>query len=922
VVDSDGAWHRAENWSSAPLLPSAGDDITLDRPAASFTVSHERGASTVRGLVNAEVLRVAGGSSLTVSLATAGGTNTGTLRGESGTLTLGAGLLANAGGALEAWDGGAVVLAGTTVVGGTLATLGAGVIGTQNGSAATLEGVTIEGRYDAGGSLNTRTDLAGAITNRGTLAMNATGTASVLRLVGDVSLVGPGTVQMSAHPANFISGASGANRLTQGADHSIRGSGQLGANTLALTNLGLVVADQATVLIIDPRDGDDGVVNAGTLRAEDGGTLQLVAGSFSNGAGTIEALEGSRVELAGATVIGGTLATRGDGVVGTQNGSVATLDGVTLLGTYDAGGSLNTRTDLANTITNRGTLAMNATLTSSEVRLLGDVTLTGSGELVMSDRTSNRIVGNSGVNQLTHGADHTIRGSGQLGANTLALTNLGLVAADQATALIIDPRDGEDGVVNAGTLRAEGGGTLRLAGGSFNNAAGTIEALAGSRVELAAATVTGGTLATQGDGVVGTQNGSIATLDGVTLLGTYDAGGSLNTRTDLANTITNRGTLAMNATLTASEVRLLGEVTLAGPGELVMSDRSNNWIVGNTADSRLTNAADHTLRGAGQLGVNSIAIHNQGLFRASGTTALVVDPGAGGLDNPGSLQVDAGSTLTVVDGLNDYDRVTRTLRRGTYAIAGTLRLADADIAANAAHIILDGPDARLRRHDTGGDALANLARNEAGGRLEVRNGRRLDVAGAFDNAGELAVGAGSLIASRETLENSGLVGGAGTVQARTLTSRGTLRPGDATPGALAVDGDLVLEAAGRVVIELAGASLFDRLAVTGTADLDGVLEVRGLAGFGASLGDDLVVMTFDGGRGGTAFAAIEFLALGPFVFEAVYGDTSLALRVSAIPLPPALVLLVAPLAVLLSLPRNGLRAGGRRAVVGGSIRAT
>jgi len=126
--------------------------------------------------------------------------------------------------------------------------------------------------------------------------------------------------------------------------------------------------------------------------------------------------------------------------------------------------------------------------------LKGDMTLTGSGSLILDpENWFKRIVGDGG-NRLTNDANHTIKGGGDVGCNTLAITNLGLFEQDEYAKFVFDPpdspADGKAGVINDGIMRAYGSGLggLYFTGGTFTNN-GTIEAFGNTRVTFDATAI-------------------------------------------------------------------------------------------------------------------------------------------------------------------------------------------------------------------------------------------------------------------------------------------------------------------------------------------------------------------------------------------------------------------------------------------------
>ena len=425
-----------------------------------------------------------------------------------------------------------------------------------------------------------------------------------------MTLTGSGVVSLSDSAGNRIQGAG---RLINDVGHTIAGSGQIGANAIAITNAGLIVANQPTALVIDPNA--TGMINTGTLRAANGATLFLTGnggGGFDNTNGTIEAQASSTVRLtSGALIVGGTLTTSGSGVITTPSGGAvqdtATLNGVTISTGSQFVGADNSQTTLLNTITNRGTMALASTGNGADLFISGDVTLTGGGAVLMGNHINNRIRGGA-TGRLINDATHTIAGSGQIGSQQIAITNAGLIVANQATELVIDPS--ATGMINTGTLRATNNAVLYLTGnggGAFANNGGTIEAQTGSTVRLTSgAIINGGTLTTSGSGVITTPSGGAvqdtATLNGVTVSSGSRFLNADNSQTTLLNTITNRGTMELASTGNGADLFISGDVTLTGGGAVLMGNHINNRIRGG-ATGRLINDATHTIAGSGQIGI-------------------------------------------------------------------------------------------------------------------------------------------------------------------------------------------------------------------------------------------------------------------------------------------------------------------------------
>jgi len=263
-------------------------------------------------------------------------------------------------------------------------------------------------------------------------------------------------------------------------------------------------------------------------------------------------------------------------------------------------------------VSNNGNLGLNSVGNTTDLRIGSTTTFSGTGTLTLSNHAQNRIFGNSGstTEVLTNASGHTIQGAGQLGVNQMGLSNQGLVVANQSNALTIDLSDGA-GITrtNTGTLRAAGG-QLTITGSNLNNAGGVIDAV-GTNVVINASTITNGTLQSSGGGkilVQGSSNLSNVSNSGQTEIANAQAG-------VLTGTFTNTGNLQMASAGNQTDLRLNGDVTLAGAGTLTMSNNAQNRIIGNSGATTevLTNASGHTIQGAGQLGANQTRPQQPGL---------------------------------------------------------------------------------------------------------------------------------------------------------------------------------------------------------------------------------------------------------------------------------------------------------------------
>lgn len=458
----------------------------------------------------------------------------------------------------------------------------------------------------------------GGLTNNGALRVNAGVSYTYLQFNGSQTLLGAGELVLKDNSLNLVQLLGTQPVLTQAAGHTLRGAGLLLYNTGDFVNEGVVLAQGAKTLRIDPLNA---FVNRGTLRAEGAGGLELDTAAYTNTGHAVVAAEGSKVVLKyGARLVGGTLTTEGTGRIWPQDGSYL-QGGVSLAAgcvVTQANGAVVTVLD---GLTNDGLWNVGSSDNYTYLTFSGSQTLGGGGALVLSDRIYNLVQTGSG-NTLTHAAGHTIRGAGLLLYNTGNLINDGVILAQGSNALQIDPLNV---FVNRGTLRAEGAGGLILGSGVYTNTANTLTALDGSKIELnTSARLVGGTLRSEGSARVILQELSI--FDGVTL----DAGCVVTQANAIVLTVTggleNNGRWNIGAAGNYTYLKFDGSQTLGGTGELVLSDSKYNVVRCGAGGQTLTHAGGHTIRGCGYLLDNVGSLDNYGRILATGPARLVVNP--------------------------------------------------------------------------------------------------------------------------------------------------------------------------------------------------------------------------------------------------------------------------------------------------------
>jgi fibronectin-binding autotransporter adhesin len=487
-----------------------------------------------------------------------------------------------------------------------------------------------------------------SLVNDGVWAVSSAGNITDIRLNADMSFLGSGVMDFSNNGNNRITSINAARTLTNGADHTIRGAGQIGTNNTGLVNDGLIEATLPSGLFIDLADNLP-LDNNNLLRARDGSTLSIYGTNTDNSGGVIRAEDASTVLFRFGSVTGGALETTGSGEFRTTTEDTTFID-VTLNGLFRMPNDADTV--LAGTLTNNGTWAMDSAGNITDLKLNSpSVTLDGPGIVAMSDNGNNRITSINAARTLVNGASHTIRGAGQIGTNNTGLVNDGLIEATLPSGLFIDLADNLP-LDNNNLLRARDGSTLSIYGTVTDNTDGVIRAEDASTVLFRFGSVTGGALETTGSGEFRTTTEDTTFVD-VTLNGLFRMPNDADTV--LAGTLTNNGTWAMDSAGNITDLKLNSpSVTLDGPGIVAMSNNGNNRITSINAARTLVNGASHTIRGAGQIGTNNTGLVNDGLIEATLPSGLFIDLADNlPLDNNNLLRARDGSTLSIYGTVTD-----------------------------------------------------------------------------------------------------------------------------------------------------------------------------------------------------------------------------------------------------------------------------
>lgn len=468
----------------------------------------------------------------------------------------------------------------------------------------------------------------------------------------------------------------------------------------------------------------------------------------------------------------------------------------------------------------------------------GNITVSGSGDIVYTDPSGAGIEVGHGANAGTVTINHTgsITGPGGSGGN-----NIGISLASNGTGGVFVTGTGVISNVRIGLL-AIGSDDFTITPGASITAAGLgisiVESGSGS------VNVTSGHDITAGGGAAistsnfssgnqtitvtgGTQSGRSSA---VTLYGggsgniTFNmTGGTLLSSTDLG-----QGGLSLDqqGTCNATVYQTGGSIGLAATpivGTGILAHTSAGTIDITTADVYATLTA---IRAASS-GNGSVTIATNGVVRSTNGSAIVstANSGASTITNRGSL-FGAGS-----------DAVVRATSTGTISIDNA---AGGIIASTLA-----APETRSAILATSGSQPVTITNSGSiYGLISLGNGSNtITNAGTWNTTGINYFGAGST-----TFSNTGILNAGNGTQFNSgtlaFTSTGTFVP----TGTVTIDGNLSLGGIYQVKLASSGA---DKTVVYGTATLTGGIVRAVQLGGGFVVGQNFVILTATGGLSGT-----------------------------------------------------------------------
>ncbi|MGU3495730.1 autotransporter domain-containing protein [Xanthobacteraceae bacterium A53D] len=640
--------------------------------------------------------------------------------------------------------------------------------------------------------------------------------SSVISGTGALTKIGAGAIMLTGD--NTYQGGT----VIQAGFLRISHDANLGDVSGALTFSGGALATSGTFTIAR----DVILTENGQFYVEDGSTLTL-GGTISGPEGLVLhsgtlVLTGTNTygAAAGTALLGGRLEVSSNANLGAASGILAFV-----------GGTLATDTSFDS--------GRNVTISGPSVGY------PGGGTFEVANTTTLGLSGViSGAGALTKTGDGTLRLSG-------ANTHSGLVT------------------ISAGTLALSGAGSLASSSGVYLGE-GTLD-ISATTAGASIARLTGPSGPTSGTVVLGektlTLTNASGTFGGIisgtgglvvaggtqTLSGANTYGGTTGIASGATLALTGNGSIVNSSGVTAN-----GTLDISGTvfGANVSSLSGNGTVVLGTKELSFVNATGvfaGTITGSGSLafwgGSQALAGNNTYSGGTTVNTGAKLVLGSNTAAGSGQISFANGSTLGLLGGLsiaNDLainGSVAVDLASGTATATGTL---------SGTGTITYGGDGKV-----------------------ILTGNSTAFAGTTHVDGTLAVN--DRLGGSVNVRNGGTLMGTGTVGPVTIGAGGTIAPGNSI-GTLNIAGPLTFDAASTYAVEIDTTGASDRIAVTGTAALNGATVSVTKAPGSYAYGTQYTILTATGGITGTFGALSQDL---PFLnLDLSYTGTAVLLDVA------------------------------------------
>jgi len=684
---------------------------------------------------------------------------------------------------------------------------------------------------------------ADEISNNGTWSISSR-QSSTLCFFQDTVITGTGIFDLSDSLSVFIDNP--CITMTIGPNQTMLGSGLLGMECGLIRNMGNLYHSGSNPFIINP--GAQGWVNQGLISTTSHKGITFTNTLISN-TGSIEAGDGSLLYFYKTGVSGGTLSSYGSGKTCFSFNSF--LDNVTLNGS-----ALIPDTSIitvTNTLTDTGEVWLTSTMPIATLPTLvfgSGAVVSDTGQILMGDSMVITATSPFKTSALpiprilttgffTQGPFHSIKGGGEILANSGGMFNKGTIVANGLRPLVIDP--GVSGIFNTGIISAtSSAGLILLDGGIFNSGPltvtspsqlGSIGVEEGSKALLQDTQIWGGKLVAKGTGkLIFTHN---TFLDNIWLTGTAVA--QNEAYITFSTALTDSGEVILTqaiGTAPPQKITISDGMVISGTGTFMMDGHPDMSIL---CSGIFTHTMPHTIRGEGKLLNGAGGMVNQGTIIGEGESPLIISPDENGFFNSGHL-----------------------LSLGSQGIK-----------------------------------IQNAQYFENQGILEIGQNSLMDITPAYTTTmGATIMNEGSYLNLQEGIGfmalQSGELSGKGIIIGKVFNENGIISPGLST-GCMTIVG--AVENSGTILMEIGGpvqCDDYDYIFISGTIDFGGKLDLRFINGFEPEVTSTIPLISYHSHN--SEFREIEVSGLAPSLeAEPNYGQNSFSIGFSEKPnTPPSL----------------------------------
>lgn len=550
------------------------------------------------------VLNINGELKITGEDATPGGlridldtvNNNSLLLADNATVLLESSDINNTNGIVEARNGSTIQFGSALDFSGGFLKSDAGSFFQKIGGFSILRDVTLDSGSRLEIQSNQQLDVAGALTNNGTIHLDdsSAGFFTTLMINQPVIYAGTGEFTASSSFENRITGLDASASLTNTTDF------KLNAGNLIISSLG--------------------VINQGSFLADNGSTLRLQSITMDNSSATIEALNGSTVEFNNGTELtGGTLHSDSGSQFSVLGGGASMFTDVSLASDSQLNVTSNNVLNLKNSFVNDGLVHLDDQSAgfTTEIKVDGAVNYSGAGSITATETFENRI---SGLDRATAQLNN---------ADTLSL---------DGGSLLMRALD----ITNQGTIQSDNGAQLRLEDTIIDNTGGIIGARNGSTTELSfSVEVLNGEITTENNGLVKIVNST--SFDNVTLTNGSALEIANNQALTVKTALVNNGNILFNDQTAGflTQLEIEGNVDYSGSGTISASDSFENRLTDVGVDAVFNNNTN-LLVDSGQLRISGLDINNQGSITAGAGSTVHLQAGT---------HITGGTITTIGDGI-------------------------------------------------------------------------------------------------------------------------------------------------------------------------------------------------------------------------------------------------------------------------------